>query len=146
MQWKCSCFLGDWQILKMAYRTVRLAGQNDLQKFSSFANTVLRVLDLHVEKNLCTLQFLNVYNFFKSHYFTINVLKCKTRGPGATSLTWVILATYQITLPVNFFLKSFHVNMTYSGSVILKKILKWTHPIFVIISPLKRTWPFIWTI
>jgi hypothetical protein len=29
-----------------------------------------------------------------------------------------------------------------------KKIFKWPHPnfyIFVIISPLKRTWPFIWT-
>jgi hypothetical protein len=40
--------------------------------------------------------------------------------------------------------------MTYSGSVVLeKKISKWPHPIFaffVIISPLKRTWPFISTI
>jgi hypothetical protein len=42
---------------------------------------------------------------------------------------------------------SFHVNMTYSGSVVLeKKIFKWPHPIFVIIFPLKRTWPFIWSI
>jgi hypothetical protein len=35
------------------------------------------------------------------------------------------------------------------GPVVLeKKIIKWHHPlfyIFVIISPLKRTWPFIWT-
>jgi hypothetical protein len=29
--------------------------------------------------------------------------------------------------------------------VLEKKIFKWPHPIFVIISPLKRTWPFIWT-
>jgi hypothetical protein len=28
--------------------------------------------------------------------------------------------------------------------VILEKILKWYHPLFVIISPLKKTWPFIW--
>jgi hypothetical protein len=43
--------------------------------------------------------------------------------------------------------ESFYVNMTYSGSVVLeKKIFKWTHRIFEIISPLKRTWPFIWTI
>jgi hypothetical protein len=43
--------------------------------------------------------------------------------------------------------ESFHVNLTYSGSVVLeKKIFKWPHPIFVIISPLKGTWPFIWTI
>jgi hypothetical protein len=39
--------------------------------------------------------------------------------------------------------ESFHANMTYSGSVVLEKIFKWPHPIFVIISPLKRTWPFI---
>jgi hypothetical protein len=40
---------------------------------------------------------------------------------------------------------SFHVYMTYSGSVVLeKKIFKWPHLIFVFISPLK--WPFIWTI
>jgi hypothetical protein len=32
------------------------------------------------------------------------------------------------------------------GPVVLKKkSFKWLHPIFVIISPLKRTWPFIWT-
>jgi hypothetical protein len=46
--------------------------------------------------------------------------------------------------------ESFHVNMIYSGSVVLeKKIFKWPHPIFcifVIISHLKRTLPFIWTI
>jgi hypothetical protein len=41
--------------------------------------------------------------------------------------------------------ESFHVNMTYCGSVILQKIFKWTHPIFVSISTVKRTWPFIWT-
>ena len=41
---------------------------------------------------------------------------------------------------------SFHVNLNFSGPVVLeKKIFKWPHPIFVIISPLKRTWPFIWT-
>jgi hypothetical protein len=43
--------------------------------------------------------------------------------------------------------KSFDVNMSSSGSVVLQmKIFKWPHPIFVIISPLKRTWPLIWTI
>jgi hypothetical protein len=31
------------------------------------------------------------------------------------------------------------------GPVVLEKIFKWPHPIFVIISPLKRTCPFIWT-
>jgi hypothetical protein len=34
------------------------------------------------------------------------------------------------------------------GPVVLQKIFNWPHPIFhifVIISPLKRTWPFIWT-
>jgi hypothetical protein len=42
--------------------------------------------------------------------------------------------------------ESFPVNMTDYGSVVLeKKIFKWTHPIFAIISPLKRTWPFIYT-
>jgi hypothetical protein len=41
-----------------------------------------------------------------------------------------------------------HVNMTYSGLVVLeKKIFKWHHPIFVIISnSMKRTRSFIWTI
>jgi hypothetical protein len=40
--------------------------------------------------------------------------------------------------------ESFDVNMNYSDLVILeKKILKLPHPIFAIISPLKRTWPFI---
>ena len=38
--------------------------------------------------------------------------------------------------------ESLHVNMTYSGSVVLKMFI-WPHPIFAIISPLKRTWPFI---
>jgi hypothetical protein len=46
--------------------------------------------------------------------------------------------------------KSFHVNMSYSGSVVLKeKLFSMTSPnfcIFVIISPLKRTCPFISTI
>jgi hypothetical protein len=42
--------------------------------------------------------------------------------------------------------ESFHVNMTYSGSVVQKKIFKLSHSIFVIISSLKRTWPFIWII
>jgi hypothetical protein len=44
---------------------------------------------------------------------------------------------------------SFRVNMTYHGSVVVKKILKWSHPIFaffVIISHLKKAWPFIWKI
>jgi hypothetical protein len=31
------------------------------------------------------------------------------------------------------------------GPVVLEKIFKWPNPIFTIISPLKRTWPFIWT-
>jgi hypothetical protein len=43
--------------------------------------------------------------------------------------------------------ESFHVNLTFSSSVVHeKKIFKWPHPIFVIISPLKRNWSFIWTI
>jgi hypothetical protein len=32
------------------------------------------------------------------------------------------------------------------GFAVLEKIFKWPHPIFVIISPLKRTWPLICTI
>jgi hypothetical protein len=36
--------------------------------------------------------------------------------------------------------------MTKIGQTVLeKKIFKWPHPIFVIISPLNRTWPFICT-
>jgi hypothetical protein len=43
--------------------------------------------------------------------------------------------------------ESFQVNIPYSSWVVLeKKIFKWPHPIFVITSPLKRTWSFIWTI
>jgi hypothetical protein len=42
--------------------------------------------------------------------------------------------------------ESFHVNMTFPSSVVHEKIFKWPHPIFVIISPLKRNWSFIWTI
>ena len=43
--------------------------------------------------------------------------------------------------------ESFHVNMTFSSSVVHEKTnFKWPHPIFVIISPLKRNWSFIWTI
>jgi hypothetical protein len=43
--------------------------------------------------------------------------------------------------------ESFHINMSYFGSVVLeKKICKWSHLTFVIISPLKRTCPFIWKI
>ena len=36
--------------------------------------------------------------------------------------------------------ESFHVNMTYSGSVVLKKIFQWPHPIFAFLrlSPLRR--------
>jgi hypothetical protein len=36
--------------------------------------------------------------------------------------------------------ESFHVNMTYSGSVVLKKTFKWPHPIFAFLwlSPLWR--------
>jgi hypothetical protein len=42
---------------------------------------------------------------------------------------------------------SFHVNTTFSSSVVHeRKTFKWPHPIFVIISPLKRNWSFIWTI
>jgi hypothetical protein len=40
----------------------------------------------------------------------------------------------------------FHVNTSSSGSVVLEKISKWPHPILVIISPLKKTWPLICTI
>jgi hypothetical protein len=29
--------------------------------------------------------------------------------------------------------------------MVLEKIFKWPHPIFVIISPMKKTWPIIWT-
>jgi hypothetical protein len=57
-----------------------------------------------------------------------------SRGPWFKE-TWIYITS-----------KSFHLNMTYSGSVVLEKIFKWSHPIFVIISPLKRTRPFIWTI
>jgi hypothetical protein len=45
---------------------------------------------------------------------------------------------------INIMPESFHVNMNTSGTVVLeKKIFEWVHSIFVIISPLKRTWPFI---
>jgi hypothetical protein len=43
------------------------------------------------------------------------------------------------------FCQNFHVNMSSSGSVVLeKKIFQWPHPIFMIVFPLKKTWPFIW--
>ena len=43
--------------------------------------------------------------------------------------------------------ESFHVIMTFSSSVVHEKTnFKWSHPIFVIISLLKRNWSFIWTI
>jgi hypothetical protein len=42
--------------------------------------------------------------------------------------------------------ESFHVNMTFSSSVVHEKIFIWPHPIFVTIYPLKRNWSFIWTI
>jgi hypothetical protein len=42
--------------------------------------------------------------------------------------------------------ESFHVNMSSSGSVVCEKSFKCPHPIFVIISPLKRTCPLICTI
>jgi hypothetical protein len=46
------------------------------------------------------------------------------RGPWLQE-TWIYIIS-----------ESFHVNMTYSGSVVLeKKIFKWPLPIFVIISP-----------
>jgi hypothetical protein len=40
------------------------------------------------------------------------------RGPWFKE-TWIYIIS-----------ESFHVNMTYSGSVVLEKIFKWTHPIF----------------
>jgi hypothetical protein len=39
--------------------------------------------------------------------------------------------------------ESFHVNMSSTGSVVCEKIFKWPHPIFAIISPLKKIWPLI---
>jgi hypothetical protein len=61
------------------------------------------------------------------------------------SLLWLHLTPGDLWIYI--ISESFHVNMTYSGSVVLeKKIFKWSHPIFVIISPLKRTWPLICTI
>jgi hypothetical protein len=46
---------------------------------------------------------------------------------------------------IYFIPESFHVNMSFTGSMVLKKIFTWPHPIFAIIPPLKRTWPLIWT-
>jgi hypothetical protein len=40
--------------------------------------------------------------------------------------------------------EGFNVNYSFSSSIVLEKIFKWPHPIFVIISPLKKTWPFTW--
>jgi hypothetical protein len=61
------------------------------------------------------------------------------RGPWFQE-TWIYIIS-----------ESFHVNMTYSDSVVLeKKIFKWPHPIFAFLrlSSLWRgpSWPFIWTI
>jgi hypothetical protein len=75
-------------------------------------------------------------------FFDINISKygfpyC---GPSRPSGPWFEESCIYIKL------ENFHVNMTYSGSVVLDNIFKKPHPIFVIISPLKRTWPFIWTI
>jgi hypothetical protein len=58
------------------------------------------------------------------------------RGPWFKQ-TWIYITS-----------KSFHVNMSSSGPVVLEKeTFKWPHPIFcifAIVSPLKRTWPLIW--
>jgi hypothetical protein len=59
------------------------------------------------------------------------------RGPRSEQ-TWIYIIS-----------ESFYVILSFSGSVILKKIFRWSHLIFcifVIISTLNRTWPFIWTI
>jgi hypothetical protein len=76
-------------------------------------------------------------------FFNLNTCKygfpyCGPSRPSGTMM-WTIL-NYIIS-------ESFHINMIYSGSVVLEKmIFKWPHPIFAVISSLKRTWPFIWII
>jgi hypothetical protein len=55
------------------------------------------------------------------------------RGPWFEQ-TWIYIMS-----------KSFHGNLSSSDSVVLEKILKCPHPIFAIISALKRAWSFIWT-
>jgi hypothetical protein len=64
-------------------------------------------------------------------YFT--VAPPDPQGPWFEKKTWIYIIS-----------ESFQVDMTYSGSVILKilKIFKWTHPIFAIISPLKSNLEF----
>ena len=96
----------------------------------------------------------------------------KTRGPGATSLTWVILANISININVNMIFliaapfdprgtmvwKILNLHCIrklpckydlfwLSGSVEEDVLMNPPHfCIFVIISPLKKTWPLIWTI
>jgi hypothetical protein len=73
-----------------------------------------------------------------SHFETqdIQIFKIQTGGPGASSLTWVILAHLKIFLYLYEFdpllwaqstqfctvLESFHIKLTFSGAVVLKKI------------------------
>jgi hypothetical protein len=47
--------------------------------------------------------------------------------------------------PGTMLLRNLNLHMT-SSSVVHEKIFIWLHAIFVIISPLKRNWHFIWTI
>ena len=73
-----------------------------------------------------------IFKYF-SYMVSPFVSPSDTRGPWFEQ-------TWNCTMP-----ESFHVNLNFPGQVVLEKILKWYHPIFVIISPLKRICPFIWT-
>jgi hypothetical protein len=65
-----------------------------------------------------------------------------TMAPSGPWETWIWL-TFNLQ-----YTKKFSVNLNFSVSVVPEKIFKWHYHIFtffVIISPLKRTWPLIWT-
>jgi hypothetical protein len=72
--------------------------------------------------------------FFNINICTYGFLYCgPSRPPGPwCELFWMYIIS-----------ESFHVNMTYSGSVVLEKIFNWPYPIFVFLwlSPLRGPGP-----
>jgi hypothetical protein len=60
-------------------------------------------------------------------FFNINICKYGFPYWPPRTMMWTILNLHNIIYIIS---ESFHVNMTYSGSVVLVKIFKWPHPIF----------------
>jgi hypothetical protein len=87
---------------------------------------------------------LKLGSWFWRRFFFFNMNTCKYGFPYCSPS--IPLGTMIWTNLIYIVSESFHINMSPSGSVVLEKIFKWPQPIFVIISPLKRTLPLICTI